>query len=315
MLRKLIILDLPHWNPYAHNPGFEPEQQMQSSQHFERSEPADIERMSQQSHQLFRPPQLSTPSVNVAVQDHGNKVSNATFTAPVKPPSMGIRNRNTVGLHHFKQYYRNQRNEERTPTNWQESVVPEERSALALQFFTQYRLLNPAQAEDEATRASLNRETGTFMAATDKESYVSMMKQQLIQMTMARQIQMTSARKELSRPYYDELQYAPAPRLTNSPPRTNDRNFYDPSTVVTDTVTEVDAYDTLSTDGNVGDTSTIKRVLVCPEPRCGEKFKGSSDLKHVYSIIGWTMSLMHSQKTSAKTPEAVQVRHTKLQTW
>jgi hypothetical protein len=39
------------------------------------------------------------------------------------------------------------------------------------------------------------------------------------------------------------------------------------------------------TSRNLADTSTNERVFACPEPQCGEKFKGSSDLKYVYSIL------------------------------
>jgi hypothetical protein len=316
MLRKLIILDTPH----AYNSGLKPEQRMQSRQHFERSESADIEHMIQQGYQMFPPPQLSTPSVNAAVQEHGNGMSDATTTAPVATPFTGPTKRNTVGLDTFTQHYRIQ-NQITKHTGWRQSVMPEERGQLALQFFEQYRLSGPEQAEDGATRVSLDRgvslnlETETFMAAKDKESYVSIMKQQSMAMTPARQEQLWRCYDNELATDRNEYDDPGAPRPTNSTPRSNDRSFDNPSAVFTDTVTEVDPYDTLSTDGNVGDTSPIKRVLMCPEPRCGENFKGSSDLKYVYSIIGWTMSLMHFQKTSAKAPEAVQVRPTILQTW
>jgi hypothetical protein len=340
MLPKLIILGpqsrivpsdgLPNfnssWTPDADSTGLYPEQQMELMREVETSEAAIVEQTNQQSHRMFSPPRLSTSSVKIPVQEHGNGMSNAAFIALTATPSLGPTNRISVGLHHFVEHYRMQESKGTIPKGWQQSVAPEERGQLALQFFTQSRLLMPKHTELVATRASLSQETRIFMAARDKKSYVSMMKQQMIYMTTTWQQQLQDYEKvgrnvELGtdRSEHDNPE---APRPTNSPSRANDRDFDDPSTGFTDMI-RVESCDesddtALSTSGNVGGsqwTSTIERVFVCPEPRCGEKFKGNSDLKYVYFIPNRTMSLMHFQKTSARAREAVQVRHIQLQAW
>ncbi|KAI4688746.1 uncharacterized protein J4E84_004676 [Alternaria hordeiaustralica] len=99
-------------------------------------------------------------------------------------------NRATAGLHHFIQHYRVQQQQGKIPNGWQQGTQPEERGQLALQFFTQYRLLKPEIAEVESMRAALQFETQTFMSSSTKDQYVSNIKQKLIVMTTARQQQL-----------------------------------------------------------------------------------------------------------------------------
>jgi hypothetical protein len=337
MLRKLIILDsqsriVPSVSLPTLSAGYNQEQPMQSMQESEMSETANIVLIIQQSHQLFTPPQLSTPSVNAAVQEHGNGKSDATTTASVATPSTGPTKRNTFGLDTFTQHYRIQ-NQITNHTGWRQSVMPEERGQLALQFFEQYRLSGPEQAEDGATRVSvdrgvsLNLETEIFMAAKDKESYVSIMKQQSMAMTPARQ-------EQLRRCYDNELatdgtEYDDpgAPRATNSPPRPNDKRFDDPAYTSTmaptgnllnerkrGSPTEAEAIQRFFTQQDAARKEMYPYPWWCPEPRCGEKFKANADLRYVCSIM-LDMSLIIFQQTSAEAPQAVQVRHTKLQAW
>jgi hypothetical protein len=68
-------------------------------------------------------------------------------------------NRAAAGLHHFIQHYRVQQQQGKIPNGWQQGTPPEERGQLALQFFTQYRLLKPEIAEVESLRAALQFET------------------------------------------------------------------------------------------------------------------------------------------------------------
>jgi hypothetical protein len=65
----------------------------------------------------------------------------------------------TAKLHHFVQHYRVQQQQGKIPDGWQQDTPPEERGQLALQFFTQYRLLKPEIAEVESLRAALQFET------------------------------------------------------------------------------------------------------------------------------------------------------------
>ncbi|CAN9280438.1 unnamed protein product [Alternaria alternata] len=95
----------------------------------------------------------------------------------------------TAKLHHFVQHYRFQQQQGKIPHGWQQGTPPEERGQLALQFFTQYRLLKPEIAEVESLRAALQFETQTFMSSKTKDEYVSDIKQKLIVMTTARQQQ------------------------------------------------------------------------------------------------------------------------------
>ena len=99
-------------------------------------------------------------------------------------------NRAAAGLHHFIQHYRVQQQQGKIPNGWQQGTPPEERGQLALQFFTQYRLLKPEIAEVESMRAALQFETQTFMSSSTKDQYVSNIKQKLIVMTTARQQQL-----------------------------------------------------------------------------------------------------------------------------
>jgi hypothetical protein len=99
-------------------------------------------------------------------------------------------NRATAGLHHFISHYRGQQSQGKIPNGWQQGTSPEERGQLALQFFTQYRLLKPEIAEVESMRAALQFETQTFMSSSTKDQYVSNIKQKLIALTTARQQQL-----------------------------------------------------------------------------------------------------------------------------
>ncbi|KAF5852140.1 hypothetical protein GGP41_000897 [Bipolaris sorokiniana] len=98
--------------------------------------------------------------------------------------------RATAGIHHFVQHYRVQQQQGKIPTGWQQTTSPDERGQLALQFFTQYRLLKPDIPEVESMRAALQFETQNFMSAASKEQYLSQIKQKLIVMTTARQQQL-----------------------------------------------------------------------------------------------------------------------------
>jgi hypothetical protein len=98
--------------------------------------------------------------------------------------------RPSTGLQNFIQHYRSQLQQQKIPPGWQQSVQPEERGQLCLQFFTQYRLLKPNSNEMEAMRASVNFETQTFIGAQSKDQYVTNIKQKLIMMTTARQQQL-----------------------------------------------------------------------------------------------------------------------------
>jgi hypothetical protein len=101
-------------------------------------------------------------------------------------------NRASAGLHHFIQHYRIQQQQGKVPNGWQQSTSPEERGQLALQFFTQYRLLKSGVQEVESMRAALTLETQNFMTSTSKEEYIANIKQKLIVMTNHRQQQMQS---------------------------------------------------------------------------------------------------------------------------
>tara|TARA_R110002003_G_scaffold103_7_gene8149 strand:- start:10471 stop:15027 length:4557 start_codon:yes stop_codon:yes gene_type:complete len=102
----------------------------------------------------------------------------------------GMAPRAQAGLQHFIQHYRSQQQQNKIPPGWQQSVSPEERGQLGLQFFTQYRLLKTDVSEMEAMRASVNFETQNFMAAQSKDQYVNNIKQKLMMMTSARQQQL-----------------------------------------------------------------------------------------------------------------------------
>ncbi|KAH7070639.1 hypothetical protein BKA63DRAFT_82093 [Paraphoma chrysanthemicola] len=102
----------------------------------------------------------------------------------------GMGPRPQAGLQHFIQHYRTQQQQNKIPPGWQQSVSPEERGQLGLQFFTQYRLLKTDVSEMEAMRASVNFETQNFMAAQSKDQYVNNIKQKLMMMTSARQQQL-----------------------------------------------------------------------------------------------------------------------------
>jgi hypothetical protein len=98
--------------------------------------------------------------------------------------------RATANIHHFVQHYRVQQQQGKIPAGWQQTTSPDERGQLALQFFTQYRLLKPDIPEVESMRAALQFETQNFMSAQSKEQYLSQIKQKLIVMTTARQQQL-----------------------------------------------------------------------------------------------------------------------------
>jgi hypothetical protein len=102
----------------------------------------------------------------------------------------GMPNRATAGLHHFVSHYRTQQQHNKVPQGWQQSTSPEERGQLALQFFTQYRLLKPDLSELETMRVSLQFETHNFMTAPSKEQYHHQIRQKLLMMTSARQQQL-----------------------------------------------------------------------------------------------------------------------------
>ena len=70
---------------------------------------------------------------------------------------------------HFSQHYRQQLQLGKVPQGWQQSVSPDERANLAMQFCTQYRLLKPDTPEMEAMRASVNFESQNFLQAQTKD--------------------------------------------------------------------------------------------------------------------------------------------------
>ncbi|KAF1934716.1 hypothetical protein EJ02DRAFT_429089 [Clathrospora elynae] len=102
----------------------------------------------------------------------------------------GMPSRASAGLHHFIQHYRMQQQAGKVPNGWQQSTPPEDRGQLALQFFTQYRLLKPESAELECMRAAIQFETQTLLQSTSKDHYIAQVKQKLIHMTNARQQQL-----------------------------------------------------------------------------------------------------------------------------
>ncbi|KAF2175668.1 hypothetical protein K469DRAFT_609955 [Zopfia rhizophila CBS 207.26] len=87
----------------------------------------------------------------------------------------------------FINHYRTQQQQQQIPQGWQQSVPPDERAQLALQFFTSYRLLKPETAEIEAVRLSITFESTTFMKCQTKDEYVGQIKGKLIQMQGLRQ--------------------------------------------------------------------------------------------------------------------------------
>jgi hypothetical protein len=101
-----------------------------------------------------------------------------------------------AGLTQFIHHYRQQVAQGMIPQGWQQSVAPEERGQLCLQFYTQYRLLKPEDLEMEAKRTSLNFETQTFIASTSKDQYVNNFKSRLVLMVQARQAQLARMQQE-----------------------------------------------------------------------------------------------------------------------
>ncbi|KAF1972033.1 hypothetical protein BU23DRAFT_469615 [Bimuria novae-zelandiae CBS 107.79] len=87
-------------------------------------------------------------------------------------------------LRHFRQA------QEKAAPGWQQQLTPEERSGLALQFFTSYRLLKPTADEQEVLRQSLSFETTTYMQSQTKEQYTTTLRQKLFTMQALRQQQL-----------------------------------------------------------------------------------------------------------------------------
>ncbi|KAH8698037.1 hypothetical protein GQ44DRAFT_832316 [Phaeosphaeriaceae sp. PMI808] len=125
-------------------------------------------------------------SSNQTVPRQGSSMTMDNPNFPQNSMGQGARRQN-VSLQHFVQVYRSQIQKGKIPHGWQQSVPPEERGQLGLQFFTRYRLLRPDTSEIEAMRASVNFETQTFLGAPSKEQYINHYKQKLMMMINARQ--------------------------------------------------------------------------------------------------------------------------------
>jgi hypothetical protein len=96
------------------------------------------------------------------------------------------------------QHYRGQ--QQKAPPGWQQSLPPDERASLAMQFLTCYRLLKPEVSEQEIVRSSVQFETQTFVNSQTKDQYVSQIKMRLQNMQRLRQQRAQTVQNNLSNP-------------------------------------------------------------------------------------------------------------------
>jgi hypothetical protein len=94
------------------------------------------------------------------------------------------------------QHYRSQ--QQKAPPGWQQSLPPDERASLAMQFLTCYRLLKPEVSEQEIVRSSVQFETQTFVNSQTKDQYVSQIKSRLQNMQRLRQQRAQTVQNNLS---------------------------------------------------------------------------------------------------------------------
>jgi hypothetical protein len=96
------------------------------------------------------------------------------------------------------QHYRSQ--QQKAPPGWQQSLPPDERASLAMQFLTCYRLLKPEVSEQEIVRSSVQFETQIFMNSQTKDQYVSQIKSRLQNMQRLRQQRAQTVQNNLTNP-------------------------------------------------------------------------------------------------------------------
>ncbi|PSN67673.1 hypothetical protein BS50DRAFT_347014 [Corynespora cassiicola Philippines] len=101
---------------------------------------------------------------------------------------------------HLMQHYRNQQAQGKIPQGWQQTVQPQERAALALQFYTSYRLVKPDLNEMEAMRMSMQFETQAFNNSPSKDQYQSTIKSKFQAMQNLRQQQAQGMQNNLNNP-------------------------------------------------------------------------------------------------------------------
>lgn len=80
----------------------------------------------------------------------------------------------------FVHHYRKQLLEGKLPQGWQQSVIPDDRASLTMQFCTNYCILNLDLKEMEAMRASAAYEVQALNAARTKEEYINNVKQKVL---------------------------------------------------------------------------------------------------------------------------------------
>ena len=85
-------------------------------------------------------------------------------------------------------HYRNQQQKARP--DWQQTVSPEDRGTLALQFFTSYKLLKPDTTDPDGLRSAISYETQVFTQSQTKDQYSTTLRQKLFTMQSLRQQQM-----------------------------------------------------------------------------------------------------------------------------